>query len=595
VARLKPGTSPDQAKQQLSHIAAQLEQQHPATNRNRGVHAEPWRESLVGGLRRAVWMLFGAVALLLAVACANVANLLMVRAAVRRKELSLRAALGATRGRIARQLLVECLLLTGVGGTLGLLLAQSALGVTGIILRQAIPMAGDPSLGGAIASCLGGLVLVIGIAFGVAPALDAQRIDLQLALKSGSPGVAAGSNHRLRRSIVVAQIALTIVLLHGAGLCLRSFLAIQNVDLGFVPERVLSFRVTLPAWKYQPDRRASFHAELTEKLRALPGVSGVSVTSKVPLDNTGSSTRYSIQGRPPPEKGADQLAEISSVGLDYFRVMGIPLLKGRGFQDTDVRAPTGAADASRRNADTTVAIIDAEFARQHWSDRNPIGERVILGRGTEATIVGVMGRVQLGKLTEETRTPQVYVPFWHQTRANMAFVVKTALPEEATMGLVRAQLRAIDPDVPLSESATVAELYTRSSTPQRAGLVIVGLFAAIAFLLAAVGLYGTTAYSVAQRQGEMGIRIALGARPGDVKRLVLMDGLRLATLGVAVGLACAFALSRLLRGFFFAVSPGDAATLAAVIALSALMTALACWLPARRAARVDPMIALRTE
>lgn len=591
VARLRPDLPLEQARRQLGDIAGQLEIQHPATNRGRSVHVESWRAALIGSAGGAVWMLFAAVGLMLLVACANVANLLLARAGTRRREISLRLALGASRWRIGRQLLIESLLLATAGGALGLGTAVSVLGVAGRILHVSIPAAGELTLGGAVPWSFAAIVLLMGVVFGLAPAWDARRVDLHTALKSGTPGIAAGSGSPLQGAIIVGQVAVTLVLLYGTGLLLHSFRAIQAVDPGFAPERVLSVRLNLPSWKYPADRRAAFFTELTERLRVLPGVHAVSVSSKVPLDATGGSTRYAIPGQPAPDVDENWLTELALVGPDYFRVLGIPLLKGRVFREGDARPSPGAATS----ANSTVAVIDHEFARRHWPDRDPIGERIALGNGTEATVIGVVGRVKSESLTGASRTPQAYVPFWHQSRANMAIVVQAALPAETTAAMVRGQVRAMDPEQPLQPFQTVAELYAKSSAPQRLSFTLLGSFAAVALTLAAVGLYGVTAYAVAQRQREIGIRIALGAQAGGVIRLLLGEGMRLVGIGAVIGILAAFSFGQALRGFLFGVTLGDPFNLAAVIALFALVAALACWLPARRAARVDPMIALRAE
>src|SRR5262245_27404777 len=608
VARLKPGATLDQARADLDTIAARLEQQYPGSNKDRRVQVDRLLDTVVGAVRRNLWTLFGAVGLTLLIACANVANLLLARAAARQREMAVRAALGASRLRIVRQLLVESMLLSILGSAAGLLLAQGTFRVIATMAQGAVPRVSGIGLDGTVLFFSAGLALLTGLLFGLAPAWQASRADLQETLKDAARGVTSGRG-RLRHGLVVAEVALTLILLVGAGLLLRSFYQLQQVHTGFVSERVLSFRVDLLARKYPTaERQIGFYQELLEKLRALPGVQTASIASRIPLDGRDNEMSFLIEGQPEPAPGKDLNMDVQVVAPDYFRALGIPVLRGRGFTEQDNRAHLGGRVAGRGQQDPSYAtraglnaiVVDEEFARRYWPNEDPIGPRVRLPWGPREenpvlTIIGVVGRVKLEQLSEQGETVQAYLPFLQTPRRGMTVLVKTSLAADAMIALARKQMLALDPEQPIHQVITLSELRTESIASQRLNLTLLGAFAAVALALAAIGLYGALAYAVAQRTREIGIRMALGAQTGAALQLVVGQGMKLALMGVVIGLIAAFALTRLIQNLLFGVSVTDPTTFILVAGLFLFVALLACFLPARQAMKVDPMIALRFE
>ena len=604
VARLDRGVTLEQARAEMETIAVRLEQQYPDSNKNNRVGVEPLLDNFVSNVRPALWTLLGAVGLVLLIACANVANLLLARAAARHKEMAVRAALGAGRWRIARQLLTESLLLAIAGGALGLLLASGGLRLILALSPNSIPRSDEIGLDAGVLAFTFVVSVLTGVLFGLAPAWQASRPDVQETLKETARGV-TGGRARLRQTLVVAEVALTLVMLVGAGLLLRSFHRLQQVNAGFSHERVLSFRLGLPERKYQrEEKQIGFYQDLLRNLRALPGVEAASVTSRLPFGGNDWQTGFVIEGQPEPPPHQRPSMEVHLVGPDYFQVMGIPVLRGRTFSEQDDRGHlrgrdlSALSDGQRWMAGLNAIVVDEEFARRHWPGEEALGKRVKLPWGEQApvlTVIGVVGRVKLGQLGEQGGFVQAYLPFLQGPGHDMAVVMKTTLAPESLIATARRQVQALDPEQPIYDVRTLAEMRDNSIAQPRLNLTLLGIFAGLALALAVIGLYGVLAYQVTQRQREIGVRMALGAERADVLQLVVGHGMRLVLAGLGIGLIGALALTRLLRALLFGVGPTDPATFAATLLLLALTALLACWLPASRASNVDPMEALRYE
>jgi putative ABC transport system permease protein len=437
----------------------------------------------------------------------------------------------------------------------------------------------------------------------LAPALQSSRTDVQEVLKETTRST-TGGRHRLRQVLVVTEVALTLVLLIGAGLLIRSFYRLQQVNPGFVEENVLSLRVQLPMQKYPGEQQwMSFYEQVMERLRALPGVKEVSVTSRVPMDENDWQSGFQVVGEPPPPAGQAPSMEISVVGPDYFQTMGIPLLRGRYFTEQDNRS--NLSEEKLRNLDLghrlraglKTMIVDEEFARRHWPNEDPVGKQILWG-GPDSppiTVVGVVGRVKLYTPNEPAGFVQGYFPFFEMPDNGMSFVIKTTLEPQHMIALARQQVQGVDADQPVYDIKTLTERRDEAVAPQRFNLLLLGMFAALATVLAAVGIYGVMSYSLTQRTREIGIRMALGAQTKDVLRLVVGQGMMLAVIGAGIGLAAAFALTRLMSSLLFGVSATDPATFAIVALVSIAIALLASYLPARRATKVDPIVALRYE
>ena len=601
LARLKPDVTLAQAQAALGTVATRLAQQFPDSNKNRGAGIEFLLDHQVGKVRRALWILLGAVALVLLIACANVANLLLARAASRQKEMAVRVALGAGRWRLMRQLLTESLLLAGAGGLAGLLLAQWSLRLITTLGQNNLPRLNEIQLDGPVLWFSAAIALFTGIVFGLAPAMTSSRPNLHDTLKDTTRGATSG-RAQLRHGLVVAEVALTLVLLVGAGLLLKSFHYLMQVNPGFVPEQVLTFRLNISGPQYGThELRTAFYNGLLERIRALPGVQTASLTSKIPLDTRGWQTSFSIEGRPEPLPGDLPSMEAHLVSPDYFRAMGITLLRGRTFTEQDNRDHVRGTDReSSGNAALNVIIIDEDFARRHFSNEDPLGKQIRLPWDTRdknplLTIIGVVQRVREERLSEKDGQVQGYFSFFQRPDSGMAVVVKATLPPETLIASLRQQVLALDSDLPLYEVRTMTAMRADNIAPDRLNLTLLGIFATAALALAVLGLYGVLAYAVAQRQREIGIRMALGAQRRDVLGLVIGQGMKLVVTGAAIGLFGAFALTRMLARLLFEVQPTDPLTFALVTALLAVVALFACWLPARRAARVHPMEALRYE
>ncbi len=590
IGRLKPGSTLQQAQAELTTIARRLEQQYPDDLKDFGATVLPLREQVIGKSRVAILVLLCVVAFVLLIACANVANLLLARAAARQKEVAIRTALGASRGRVIRQLLTESVLLAFIGGALGVLLAMWGVDLLIALSPGDIPRTGEIGIDGRVLGFTFGVSLLTGLIFGLAPALQASKQDLHEALKEGGRGGTTGPRRaRVRSALIVSEVALALVLLVGAGLLVRSFFKLRNVSPGFDPENVLTLNVPLPGTRYKEGARTSaFYQRLIERVKALPGVESVGAVSHLPLTGAEELDGFNIEGRPSPDSGENvQTADFRVVSTDYFRAMKIPLLSGRYFTEQDTADAPG------------VIVIDETLARRFFPNEDPLGKRIDEsgspnGRGF-LTIVGVVAGIKHSSLDAEPK-PAMYVSYLQSPWLDMTLAVRTGgAGAENLAGAVRQEVWALDKDQPVARVVTLESLFAKAVAPQRFQMMLVGLFAAVALLLSVVGIYGVMAYSVTQRTHEIGIRMALGAQRGDVFKLLMSQGMTQALVGIVIGLAGAFALTRLMSSLLFGVSATDPLTFGGVALLLAAVALLACYVPARRAMKVDPMVALRYE
>jgi putative ABC transport system permease protein len=590
-ARLRPGVSLEQARAQMDALAARLAEQFPGSNGGNGVRLSSFLDDYVGEARPALLMLMAAVGAVLLIACANVANLLLVRAAARRKEIALRVALGAGRWRVVRQLLTESLLLAAGGGAAGLLFAWWGVGALLRFAPDELPRAENISLDGRALVFTLALTLLTGAAFGLVPALQTSKADLNDAMKGGG----VGGGRWLRSGLVVTEVALSLVLLVGAGLLLRSFWRLMRVEPGFEARDVLTLRLRLPDAKYtDAGQSAAFLKEVKRRVGELPGVRQVSLATGFPFGRA-SEHGYLLEGMPEPRRPSDRPdAYVQWVSPEFHQTLGIGLVTGRYIEERD------ATDSP------PVALVDDDFVRRNFpggSPRDALGKRVHFGGDEEpwCEIVGVVGHVRQSGLDEEGR-PGIYRP-WTQIRAGMAagyaramdLVVKTSVEPTRLVEPIRGEVQSLDRDQPLGNVRTLASLVEQTVAPRRFSMTLAGAFAFVALVLGAVGLYGVLSYTVAQRAREIGIRMALGAQRGDVHRLVISQGMALALGGVAAGVLASLALTRLMSGLLFGVSATDAPTFVLITLLLISVALVACYLPARRASKVDPLIALRYE
>jgi putative ABC transport system permease protein len=583
VARRKANATLGQVETEMKAIAGRLAQQHDE-NVNESVEIVPLQEQIVGPIRPALLTLFTAVAVVVLIACANVANLLLVRASVREKEIAIRAALGAGRRHLVLQMLVESLLLSATGGALGLLLAYLAVPVIQTLSAGGIPRVNDVAIDARVLAFTVVVSLATGILFGLAPAWQASRTTVGTVLKEGGRTSTSSSGRWMRNALLVAEVALSIVLLVGAALLLRSFSRLTNVNPGFDADRVLTFLVSLPRTTYAEDHnRIAFFEQLTQGLESAPQVRAAGLVQTVPIQGD-YVLSFTIQGGPEARPGESPSANYRSASPRYFQAMGIPLLRGRTFTERDIEnAPK-------------VAVVDQAFVDRHFSNEDPVGRGIDIGNGTDGfyEIVGVVGNVRYGGLDAEP-APTMYVPFRQDVFSGMWVLARTDGDPAQLAGIVRQAVREIDPGLPVSRMRPLSEVVSESMAQRRFSMLLLGLFALIALFLASVGLYGVVAYTVGQRTQEIGVRMAIGARASDVMRMVLGGGMKLAAAGVAIGIAAALALSRLVASMLYEVTPFDPASYAATILVLLAVSAMACYLPARRAMRVDPLVALRQE
>ncbi|HEX8279927.1 MAG TPA: ABC transporter permease, partial [Chthoniobacterales bacterium] len=587
IARLKPGVTLEKARAEMETIAARLAQQYPKENFRIGAVVTPLHEHVVGDIKPALLVLLGAVGFVLLIACANVANLLLARAAVRQKEIALRLALGASRSRLTKQFLAESVLLGVLGGGVGLLLALVGINILKQFIPDSISQAQAIGIDAKVLIFTALIAVVTGLIFGLAPASQASSFNLNETLKEGGRDSASGSRgNRIRNVLVIAEVAVSFILLIGAGLLINSFLHLRNLHPGFRSDHLLTMKVALSEVKYpDKERRAPFYAELVRRVQALPGVDSAAVASNLPLTYSGDSMPIGIEGRPDPtpDQMPDVILRVVSPG--YFTTMGIPLVQGRDFTEQD------KAEAVR------VVVITEKTARHFWPGENPIGKRLKPGSSASSApwreIVGVVKDVRQNDFVAEPKM-QMYMP--HEqvgSFAPNALVVRTKVDPLSLASTVRAQIWAIDKDQPVSDIRTMDEILSEAVARQRFSMLLLSVFATLALVLAAVGIYGVMSYSVAQRTREIGIRMALGAQRSDVLKMTVAQGLKLVGIGLAIGLAVAFVLTRVMASLLFGISATDPVTFISIALVLALVAVLASYIPAVRAMRVDPMVALR--
>jgi putative ABC transport system permease protein len=591
VGRLKEGISIRQAQSDLDVIARRLEQQYPNTNTGRGVGVLPILEDTVRHYKAALLLMMAAVAFVLLIACANVANLTLAHATGRMKEVALRLALGASRRRIIRQLLTESVILAVMGGAIGILLAVWGVEAIKAAMPDETPawIPGFNQLGVNSSVLVFTLIVSVatGILFGLAPAIQASKPDLNETLKEGGGKTAGVGRRRLRGALVVAEISLSLVLLAGAGLLMRDFLAILRTNPGFDPENVLTMGMTLPDAKYKEESHLrAFYDELLTRARSLSGVESAALVNHLPLGGSNSSSTFLVEGVPDPPPGQDFEGRHRVCTPDYFKTMGIPVVRGRSFTEADT------ADSRR------VIIVNGTLAKRFWPNGDAVGKHIrftgSLDRNPWMEVVGVAGDVKHNMVTPIT--PDFYLPLAQDTWNSMVLVARTRTQPLALASQIRGEIQAIDRDQPVFDIYSMAQVRDRSIMPYRMVGVIMSVFGVFALILAGTGIYGVMAYAVSQRTREIGVRMALGAERADIlKLLVIGQGIRMTAIGIIIGLAGAGALAQAMKGLLFGVSPTDWATFAGVTSLLAVVSLLACYIPARRAAKVDPMVALRYE
>jgi putative ABC transport system permease protein len=611
VGRLKPGVTAAQAQQDTSTIAKTMYGEIPG---NSGVSplVVPVQEQIAGDSRTGLLVLLGAVAFVLLVACVNVANLLLARASARQKELAIRASLGASRMRIVRQVIIECLPLGIIGGLLGLLLAIWGIDLLSSLLPASLPRGNPITVNNRVLLFTFALVLLTILIFGLLPALQAAKADVRESLNEGGrSGIGSRKQGRMRGLLVIAEVALALVLLVASGLMVRSFIKLRQVDVGFTERNVLTLRIPLPEAKYPEPKTADdpgdptglgFYEQLLERVRSLPGVTSATAATLLPLGaGQGWGKFLSVEGQAADSIDKVPLVRFALVSPDYFRTLGITLRQGRSFATDD------------NSTSQSVAIINETLARRFFPNENPIGKTLWMGppenlmppealtavrRFPRRLIVGVVSDVKGGSLNQPTPS-LVYAPLAQYRREgwsnNLMLAVQTSTTPEALTSAIREQVRRLDPDQPVTGVRTMDQLLSRTLSEARFSLLLFGLFAALALVLAAIGIYGVMATAVTQRTHEIGLRMALGAQKRDVLRLVIGEGMMLVLIGVAAGLGSAVALTRLMTSLLFGVSATDPMTLAFITVLLAAVAFLACYIPARRATKVDPLVALRYE
>jgi putative ABC transport system permease protein len=585
IARLKPGVNVGQANADMNAIARRLTELYPQTNTDKGVRLAPLQQQVVGKVRTALLVLLGAVGFVLLIACANVANLLLARAAGRQKEIAIRAALGASRWRVVRQLLTESLLLAITGGTAGLLLAWWGVELLLSIAPENLPRVHDIRLDTRVASFTLLVSLLTGIVFGLLPALQGSKIDLGVTLKEGGRDAAGLLRRRLRGFLVVSEVALAFVLLIGAGLLIRSFARLTEVDPGLDPRSVLTMDLALPFTKYKDGGSGlAFFQQTLERVRALPGVEAAAAVSPLPLSGGHSSGGFAIEGRPSPPTEQTLNAGYCQISPDFFKTFRVPLIKGRLIAESDVaKTPL-------------VIVINESLARKYFANENPLGKRIIPLGGAAREIVGVVGDVKHSALEEEAK-PEIYSSMAQAEFpvTFMSLAVRTSKDPMQMLAAVRGQVWAGDKDLPIFNIETMERLVNKSVAPRRFNLLLLGAFALVGLALAGVGLYGVMSYTVTQRTREIGVRMALGASRSDVLRLVIREGMKLALIGASLGLGGALGMTQLLKTLLFGVSAADPLTFSVITAVLMIVALLACWIPARRAAGMDPLVSLRVE
>jgi len=585
LGRLKPGVTAAQAQSEMAALQDRLAEQYPNENKGWGIRVVSLQADMAGNVRAALLVLLGAVGFVFLIACANVASLQLARAASRRKEIAIRVALGAGRQRLLRQFLTESVLLSFIGGAVGLVLAYEAL--QGLIawLPADLPRVSEIHVDARVLAFGLALSVLSGVIFGLAPAWHSSESRLAEALEGARGAGEERTSHRARNAFVIAETALAIVLLIGAGLLIRSFARLQQVNVGFNPAQLLTAQVGLPRAKYaKPEQWISFYQQTLERMNALPGAQEAAVAVPLPLSDSYINLAFEIEGRPPRAKSESPTADFVAISPNYFHVLQVPLLRGREFRGAD------------SESGPKVCVISSSVAQQLFPNDSALGQRILIGYPTNSSreIVGIVGDVKDSDLSAR-QTAQIYVPFVQNPLWAADIAVRARGNPSSLGGALREQIRAIDSALPVAEVKPMEEAIGSSIAQPRFRTALLSLFGAAALLLAAIGIYGVLAYTVTQQTREIGIRMALGANPGRVLRLVLARGLRLAGAGTVIGVLAALLLTRLLGSLLFDVSATDPLTFAAVAGLLLAVALLACYVPARRAMRVDPMVALRYE
>lgn len=590
IARLKPNVTESQAESEMKLIASRIEQQHNSSHAGTTSRLVPLQEEAIGTVRPILLVLLAAVGFVLLIACANVASLLLTRSLARQKEVAVRSALGASRWRVIRQLLTESLLLSIIGGVAGLVIAYWGTPALVATIPQnqlnAMPFLKSIRIDSSILLFSFGLSMLTGVVFGLAPALQSSRLDLNEVLKEGGRNTNAGAGHRLRGALVVSEIALAVVLLVGAGLMMKSVLRLLQTNVGFKTENLLTMTVVLPTTKYaDANQRVIFNDQLTEKVKSLPGVNGAGTVNILPL-NGGNTTRFYIEGDPVPAAGQETEANIRTVNDTYFQTLGVPLLGGRLFDQRD--KPDGPP----------VVIIGKNIADRMFPGRDPVG-RNLKYAGVDVPpiqIVGVVGDVKITGIDEAVK-PVLYYPFRQNSSVFANLVVRTTSDPTTLSNSVRNEIRGLESEAAILNVASMDGMIsqTPASFMRRFPALMIGIFAGVALLLASIGIYGVVSYSVSQQTHYIGVRMALGARPVDILKMVMKQGLFLALLGVGIGMFAALGLMRLLSSLLYEVKTTDVATFCIVAGTLLAVALLACFIPARRATKVDPLIALRYE
>ncbi|HEU0254090.1 MAG TPA: ABC transporter permease [Pyrinomonadaceae bacterium] len=586
VGRLKQGTTVHQAQEEMNGIAARLAVQYPDTNGEMGANVVPFFEQLTGQIQSALWILAGAVGFVLLIACVNVANLLLVRGAERQREFAIRRALGAARLRLLRQTLTESLLLVLLGSVTGILVASWLVKLIPSLSSAKLPRLEYVSMDLRVVLFACGVSVLTAVVFGLVPAIQFWRNDIQSTLKESgrSAGAATPARQRLRQALVISEIAIAVVLLTGAGLLVRSFVRLMQVDPGFTKENVLALQVFLSRNYQQRDQQMGFYEQSLEKISALPGIKAAAVIAAPPYIDLELDAPFNIVGRPAPPPGSEEVAFYSAVSSEYLNALNIPLKQGRFFTKFD-------GPSSQR-----VVVITEAMARRYFPNENPLGQRLVVMFGEAETreIVGVVGDILHSGLHTQAR-PQMFVPHQQSPSSYMTFLVKTTTEPGSQLNAVKRAIREVNPNQAFARTATMEELVSDSLKQRRFNLFLLGLFAVIALLLATIGIYGSISYSTRQRTNEIGVRIALGAQSRDVLRLIVGQGLGLGLVGVVIGLGAAFLLTRVIKSLLFGVSPTDPLTFIAISVLLLFTALVASLIPARRATKVDPLVALRSE
>jgi putative ABC transport system permease protein len=591
IGRLKPGVSLEAARAEMTTISQRLQQAHPE-DQGWGSRPDPLAEQMVGDVRPGLLILLGAVGVVLLIACVNVANLSLAQALTRQKEIAVRTAMGAQRGRLIRQLLTESVLLSAFGGALGLIVAFWGLRAFAAWLPANIPVPVEIAVDVRILAFTCGVILITGILAGLVPALQTTRPDLSKTLREGTRGNSAAAPSRwIRSGLVVVEVAFAAVLVIAAGLLIRSFARVTSVDPGFRTENVLALEVILPSSKYAREQRAAFQNRVLERLEAIPGVVAAGGVSNMPMSGEENIESLNIEGRPAPKPEDFPLADFRSATPGYFEATGIRLVRGRAF------------DARDTDKSPFVAVIDETMVKAYWPNEDPVGKRFRLGPpepepGAEpepwVTIVGIVGNVRHSGLHIEAR-PQMYMPHTQAPRGQMTFMAHTQGDPKRMIDQARSAIYGVDKDQPVSKVLTMDSVVADSVAGRRFNMILLGVFAALALVLASVGIYGVTAYSVSQRTREMGLRMALGAQPGQVLRMVVREAGALAVAGIFAGLILGLLATRVMASLLFGIGTTDPGTFTSVSLTLALVTVAAAWLPGRKATRVDPMVALRNE